>query len=87
MLDVDAVLTTRGVGIPQRPLHAVMEIAARFGIPLPISGRRNINGPAFANSDKADRIHQWYKTRYGSSLNIDPCPGRFFTSINGDLWG
>lgn len=85
-MEVDAGLQEQGVDIPARPIQALREIGLRLTIALPIAGSQNIPGPATENWGITDRVYRWYEQVYGDALKVDPCIGRFLTSLSGDLW-
>ena len=87
MEEVDTTLQQRGVKIHARSIHAVGEIAQKFGITEDIPIQIRENAPqVFTPEFIATHIHDWYEKRYGQRLKIHMGPGSIAILIKGTPW-
>lgn len=85
---IDEKLSKKDIPIPYSPIHATPHFSSDIEIPL------SIKPPPFPGmSDEEHKgwlipelINDWYKSRYGDSLDMDWGPGRMGVLINNDVW-
>lgn len=87
MLEIDLKLAKKGFSIPQRPIHAIGEVADCFSLPLPISDPLpNTYHESYQFWPISSKIYDWYKSKYGDRLKMDLSIGRMAFLIDRDIW-
>ncbi len=71
---LDDRLGAEDIAIPGRPLRALSQISAEF------------RASFMLNSPIANRVNQWFQTRYGDKLKMTIETGRMVVKIKHDLY-
>lgn len=84
---IDALLETKGVSIPHRPLESANEISRQLGIQSPFAiTNRPSNTDSYGPGEIGRAIYEWYLERYGDKAKYDMDLGRVAFWLRGDVW-
>lgn len=86
--EIDSELLRQGVPIHARPLKAVIDVAKKLHISLPLTTPFS-KGPMPGNyngSSLTEHIYKWFDDKYGDRLKLDFSLGYSLVLIRGDAW-
>lgn len=87
LLEVDEKLSQKGVTIPQRPIHAVMEVGKALKLSLPlVEPPQGFHHESVENWYVSKFINDWYEHRYEDKLKMEFSLGLMAVSIRNDIY-
>ena len=87
MIEIDKELANNGLTISQRPINAVITLARKYHLPLPLTPPiSGVTHKSFQYWHITDRIYKWFDNRYSGRLEVHFGPGRMAFLIDHDIW-
>lgn len=85
--EIDEKLSRKGVTIPQRPIHAVLEVGRALKLSLPlVEPPQGFHHESVGNWYASKFVYDWYENRYEDKLKMEFSLGLMAVSIRHDIY-